>query len=413
MPSQKVTFPGSNGTPLAGRLDLPDAPPKAFALFAHCFTCSKDVVAASRIARALTEFDIAVLRFDFTGLGDSDGDFANSNFTSNILDLVTAADYLREQHTAPTILIGHSLGGAAVLAAASRVPEVRAVATIGAPAGTEHLMHLLSEDREEIEATGEAEVCLASRPFRIQRQFLEDIADQPQSARIRDLDAALLVMHSPTDETVGVDNARKIFDAAVHPKSFVSLDGANHLLTRAADARYAAAMLAAWASKHLADGGPLSVEDAPASPTPVEEGLVVVAENGQGPYGQRIMAGKHLLSADEPAPIGKDAGPSPYDLLLAGLGACTSMTLRMYADRKQWPLEQVTVSLRHSRVHATDCAECDTQTGQLDRVERTITLIGDLDDEQREKLLAIADRCPVHRTLHSEVDVRTSLEADL
>ena len=411
MRSEKVTFPGSNDTPLAGRLDMPDGQPRAFALFAHCFTCNKDVLASSRIARALTEFDIAVLRFDFTGLGGSDGDFANTNFTSNVLDLVKAAEYLREEHTAPTILVGHSLGGAAVLAAAEHLPDVRAIATIGAPADTEHLMHLLSSDREEIEEHGEAEVCLASRPFRIQKQFLDDISDQPQSARIRGLDAALLVMHSPTDETVGVDNARKIFDAAMHPKSFVSLDGADHLLTRAVDARYAAAMLAAWASRHLVDGGALSVEDAPTPPTPVEDGLVVVSENGQGPYGQRIMAGKHLLSADEPAPIGKDTGPSPYDLLLAGLGACTSMTLRMYASRKEWPLENVSVSLRHSRVHATDCAECDTQTGQLDRVERTITLTGDLDDEQREKLLAIADRCPVHKTLHSEVDVRTTLEA--
>ena len=422
MRTEKVTFAGSDGTLLAGRLDLPDDQPRAFALFAHCFTCSKDVLAASRIAQALTGFGIAVLRFDFTGLGGSDGDFANTNFTSNVADLVSAADHLRQNHAAPTILIGHSLGGAAVIAAAEHIAETRAVATIGAPAGTEHLLHLLEASRDEIEENGEAEICLASRTFRIRQQLLDDIADQPQAARISGLDAALLVMHSPTDETVGIDNARLIFDAARHPKSFVSLDGADHLLTRAADARFAASVLAAWASRYLAEESappaaapPVAVEEGTEAGTEAgtepgtEPGLVVVAENGRGPYGQRITAGPHVLSADEPQPLGHDTGPSPYDLLLAGLGACTSMTLRMYATRKEWPLESVTVSMRHSRIHAKDCEECETETGQLDRVERTIRLTGDLDDEQRRRLLEIADRCPVHRTLHSEVDVRTSL----
>ncbi|AXT84644.1 osmotically inducible protein C [Aeromicrobium sp. A1-2] len=404
MHSEHVTFPGTNGAQLAGRLDLPDAPPRAYALFAHCFTCGKDVVAASRIAKALAGLDIAVLRFDFTGLGGSDGDFANTNFSSNVADLVNAADYLRAEHTAPTILLGHSLGGAAVIAATEHIPEVRAVATIGAPAGTEHLKHLLSQSREEIETNGEAEVCLASRPFRIRKQFLDDISDQPQAERIRALDAALLVMHSPTDETVGVDNARRIFDAAVHPKSFVSLDGADHLLTRPADARFAASVLAAWVNRYL--------DAPPPSPQPAEvldATLVTVSENGRGPYGQQITVGQHVLSADEPTPVGHDTGPSPYDLLLAGLGACTSMTVRMYAARKKWPLDKVEVALRHSRIHAKDCAECETEAGQLDRVEREITLTGDLDDEQRQRLLEIADRCPVHRTLHSEINVRTSL----
>ncbi len=413
MHSEKVTFPGSGGTPLAGRLDLPDSQPSAFALFAHCFTCTKDVLAASRIAHALTDFGVGVLRFDFTGLGGSGGDFANTNFTSNIADLVSAADHLRTTHVAPTILVGHSLGGAAVLAAAEHIPEVRAIATIGAPSDTEHLMQLLAASRQEIEEAGEAEICLAARPFRIRKQFLDDISHQPQAERIRRLDAALLVMHSPTDETVGIDNARAIFDEARHPKSFVSLDGADHLLTRAADARFAASMLASWASRYLDEDSALS----PALPDPAaiaggEEGLVVVAENGEGPYGQHITAGRHVLNADEPTPIGRDTGPSPYDLLLAGLGACTSMTLRMYATRKEWPLEAVTVSLRHSRIHAKDCADCETSTGQLDRVERTIRLTGALDDQQRQRLLEIADRCPVHRTLHSEVDVRTTLASE-
>ncbi len=403
--SKRLEFPGSRGTPLAARLELPDKPPRAYALFAHCFTCSKDVFAATRVSRALTDFGIAVLRFDFTGLGQSGGDFANTNFTSNVDDLVLAGDFLREHFKAPTILVGHSLGGAAVLAGADRLPEVRAVVTIGAPASPDHISHLFSEDLDEIERSGEAEVCLADRRFRIRRQFLEDIAAQPQTERIANLDAALLVMHSPTDETVGVDNARQIYDAARHPKSFVSLDGADHLLTDPTDALFAASVLAAWANRYAFDGAP---EEAP-TPTKDDaaEGHVVVAENGVGPYGQRVVVGHHVLTADEPEPIGADSGPSPYDLLLAGLGACTSMTLRMYAERKQWPLEKVTVTLTHSRMHAEDCADCETKTGMLDRIEREILIEGDLDEEQRSRLMEIADKCPVHRTLHSEIVIES------
>ncbi|MFC6286846.1 alpha/beta fold hydrolase [Nocardioides sp. GCM10027113] len=409
MPSEQVTFPGGHDARLAGRLDLPYEEPRAFALFAHCFTCSKDVLAASRIAKELARFGFAVLRFDFTGLGGSGGDFASTNFTSNVDDLVHAADYLREQHRAPSVLIGHSLGGAAVLAATERIPEVRAVATVGAPAGTEHLEHLLADSLDAIRETGEAEVCLAERRFRIRSQFLKDINDQPQAERIARLDTALLVMHSPTDETVGIENARRIYDAARHPKSFVSLDGADHLLTRPADARFAAAVLAAWASRYLPDQPEEPAAEPPAKPaSEADQGVVTVAENGRGPYGQDVTVGKHALLADEPAPVGHDSGPSPYDLVLAGLGACTSMTLRMYADRKGWPLERVSVALRHSRIHAEDCETCETKSGRLDRIDRVVEITGALDHEQRERLLEIADRCPVHRTLHAEVDVRTT-----
>ncbi len=400
---EHVEFSGSQNARLSGRLELPDDRPSTFALFAHCFTCSKDAVAASRISRALTDYGIAVLRFDFTGLGGSDGDFANTNFTSNIIDLVSAADYLRSNHEAPALLIGHSLGGAAVLAVAEQLPEVRAVATIGAPADTEHILHLFSESRPKIEEHGEAEVCLAERPFRIRKQFLDDIASQPQKERIGRLRASLLVMHSPIDQTVGIDNAQHIFVAARHPKSFVALDGGDHLLTDPADARFVASVLAAWAGRYLT--APTADPDPADSP----EGTVVVSESGRGPYGQRVVTGRHVLAADEPAPLGHDSGPSPYDLLLAGLGACTSMTLRMYADRKQWPLSHVSVSLRHSRIHARDCEDCATQSGRLDRVDRVIHVSGDLDDDQRQRLLEIADRCPVHRTLHSEVNIRSTI----
>ena len=408
--SEKLEFPGSHGARLAARLDLPDGPPRAYALFAHCFTCSKDGLASARISRALTEFGIAVLRFDFTGLGKSGGEFANTNFSSNMEDLEFAADFLRERYAAPSLLIGHSLGGAAVLAVTHRIPEVRAVATIGAPADPDHISHLLRESRAQIEASGEAEVVLAGRAFRVRRQFLVDIAEQPQAERIRELGAALLVMHSPADTIVAVDNARRIYEAARHPKSFVALDGTDHLLTSPADAAYAAAILATWAGRYALD--PPAEAAAPAVPTTLPdpaEGLVVVSESGTGAFAQEIMVGPHRLTADEPLPVGTDTGPSPYDLLLAALGACTSMTMRLYAARKNWPLEKVTVSLRHSRIHAKDCANCETTTGQVDRIERVIHFDGDLDADQIERLGEIADKCPVHRTLRSETVIHTTM----
>lgn len=410
MRSEKLEFPGSDGVLLAARLDIPEETPRAYALFAHCFTCSKDVLAAARISRALTDFGIAVLRFDFTGLGQSGGDFANTNFSSNIEDLVHASDFLRERFAAPTLLIGHSLGGAAVLAVTHRVPEVRAVATIGAPADPEHVAHLLRDSRAEIEERGEAEVQLAGRTFRIRRQFLDDIATQPQKERIRRLGAALLVMHSPNDTTVDPDNARRIYEAARHPKSFIALDGADHLLTSPADAVFAATMLATWASRYAL--APLPDPVSAAESADPAEGLVVVSESGTGDYAQQVKIGRHRLLADEPVPLGADTGPSPYDFLLAGLGACTSMTLRMYAQRKNWPLEKVSVTLSHSRIHARDCAACETDAGQVDRIERVIRLEGDLDDGQRRKLQEIADKCPVHRTLHSEILIDTTMTGD-
>ncbi|MEY9930278.1 putative OsmC-like protein/alpha/beta superfamily hydrolase [Catenulispora sp. GP43] len=410
--SLKVTFTGGGGAALAARLELPDGTgPRAYAIFAHCFTCGKDAVAASRIARALTDHGIAVLRFDFTGLGQSGGDFGNTGFSSNVDDLVAAADYLRTEHAAPRLLVGHSLGGAAVLAARHRIPETRAVAVIGAPADPSHIAHLLRDARDTIEREGEATVSLGGRDFCVRRSFLADIADQPQAERIRELKAALLVMHAPQDETVGIDNARRIFDTARHPKSFVALDGADHLLSRRPDAEYAAAVLAAWAGRYLPEPAP---EPTPAPTLPAEvsaDTAVTVTETGTGIGGlqQLITAGRHHLVADEPVPTGGDTGPNPYDLLLAALGACTSMTLRMYATRKNLPLEKVTVSLRHDRIHARDCEECESADGFVDRIDRTIRLDGPLTDEQRTRLLEIADKCPVHRTLTSETVIRTVL----
>ena len=403
MKSEKLTFAGSSGEMLAARLDLPAGPPRAYALFAHCFTCTKDIFAASRISGALAEQGIAVLRFDFTGLGASEGDFANTNFSSNVEDLVRAADHLRETRQAPKLIIGHSLGGAAVLAAAGRVPEAVAMATIGAPAEPAHVAHHFTEAREEIDAKGEAEVLLVGRPFTIKKQFLEDIEAQRLEDAIAGMKKALIVFHAPRDQTVGIENAAKIFGAARHPKSFVSLDDADHLLSRKVDAIYVANVLGAWAARYLGD---IDLAEAPAA----RAGTVVVQETGEGRFTQAIAAGPHQLRADEPESYGGlDSGPSPYDLLLAGLGACTAMTLRLYAEHKKIPLERVQVTLTHDKIHAVDCEECETKAGKIDRIERSVRVTGALDEDQRKRLLAMADRCPVHRTLESEVQVVTRM----
>ena len=403
MTTSAITFAGASGTQLAARLDHPEGPPRAYALFAHCFSCSKDTLAASRISATLTAEGFAVLRFDFTGLGGSDGDFANTDFSSNIGDLVAAADWLRVNRAAPQLLIGHSLGAAAILAAAAKIPESVAVATIAAPFHPAHVLKLLEPARAQIEAAGEARIRLAGHIFRIRKQFLDDIAAQPQREAIANLRRALLIFHSPLDTTVDISNAADIFMAAKHPKSFVSLDEADHMLTRKEDAVYVAKVLAAWASRYLPQAPPMERR-------PGTRGVVRVSEAGNGKYVQEVVIGRHRLLADEPeASGGNDLGPSPYELLLAGLGACTAMTLRMYADLKKLPLETVSVELRHAKIHAADCATCETREGRIDRIERTIDVRGPLDEAQRARLLEIANKCPVHRTLHSEVIVPTRL----
>lgn len=401
-PGGKITFSGSDGQALAARLDLPAGLVRAYALFAHCFTCTKDVLAAGRIARGLSERGIGVLRFDFTGLGSSEGDFANTSFSSNVEDLLAAAEYLRREHVAASILVGHSLGGAAVLRAAVDLPEVRVVATIGAPADPAHVAHLIKDPEGEIQRKGKATVDVGGRPFEIGAGFLEDLKTHRPRDYLGTLHKALIVFHAPLDQTVGIENAGEIFQAARHPKSFISLDGADHLLTNIHDAGYVADVLAAWVSRYMEES-----DKNVAAPPP--EGLVRVTETGRGKFEQEISIGKHRFIADEPATIegGMDHGPSPYGLLSAALGACTSMTLRLYAESKKWPLRRVSVDVRHDKIHAADCADCETREGRIDSFERIITLQGDLDDAQRAKLIEMADKCPVHRTLTTEVKIVT------
>jgi uncharacterized OsmC-like protein/fermentation-respiration switch protein FrsA (DUF1100 family) len=403
MPTERFQFTSSDGYQLAASLDLPDGEPRAYALFAHCFTCGKDVLAAKRIAAALAEKGIAVLRFDFTGIGSSEGDFANSTFSSNVADLVRAAHHLRDTRKAPAILIGHSLGGAAILAAAGEIAEAKAIVTIAAPSDPSHVAGLFKDEVDAIRKHGKAEVLLAGRPFTIKSEFLDDVAEHGLMGHIANLRKALLVMHSPTDDTVGIDNATRIFVTAKHPKSFVSLADADHLLSQRRDSSYVADVIAAWVSRYIEIPMPVAAADATAASR-----QVVVRETRSGKFQNTVSIGPHRMLADEPvASGGEDTGPGPYDFLLTALGACKSMTMRLYADRKSFPLERATVTLTHSKIHAQDCAECETREGMLDQIDVLIGLDGPLDTDQYKRIIEIAEKCPVHRTLTSEIRILT------
>jgi len=404
MITERFTFPNAQGHDLAAVLDLPPGRPRAYALFAHCFTCGKDVLAARRIAAALAERGLGVVRFDFTGLGASEGEFANTDFTSNVADLRAAIDAMRARGMAPALLIGHSLGGSAVLAAAEHAPEAVAVVTIAAPFDPAHVTHLFADQLDDIAEDGACDVSLGGRTFRISRDFLQDISSHALAGHIGRLRKALLVFHSPEDQVVGVENAAAIFGAAKHPKSFVTLQGADHLLSRPADAAHVAKVIAAGVERYLP---PMAAETVAA---PADDHTVAVVETGFGTFQQVAATALHRFTIDEPRSVGGfDSGPTPYDLLLAGLGACTAMTVRLYAQRKGWPLERAEVQLRHDRTHAQDAAACEEQDVRMERITRTLTLHGPLDADQRAKLLAIAERCPVHRTLSEGARITTRL----
>ena len=402
MPTERVTFLGHSGEKLAARLDIADGPHLGTVLFAHCFTCSKDIPAARRIAGRLAAMGLAVLRFDFTGLGHSEGEFANTTFSSNIKDLHAAYDYLKSRDMAPQMLIGHSLGGAAALRAAGEMKAVKAVVTLGAPFDPGHVTHNFGGALDEIKDKGQAQVSLGGRPFTIRREFVEDVAAQNLENAVGNLKKALLVMHAPLDDIVDIENAASIFTSAKHPKSFVTLDNADHLISRPEDAEYAAEVISAWAARYLN-------LTPPAPPIGAPEGLVRVSEADPNGFLQDVNSGPfHHTLADEPLAYGgTNKGMTPYGFLSAGLGACTSMTIRMYARRKGWPLEHVWVDVSHNKVHAQDAA---TGSGdKIDSFKRLIHLTGALDADQRQRLLEIADKCPVHRTLEKSSEVVTEL----
>lgn len=404
MKTKTVHFDNGSGLRLTGLIDLPAGEIEAVALFAHCFTCTKNIKAATNISKSLAAAGIATLRFDFTGLGQSEGEFADTSFTSNVSDLIAAADFLANEYQAPRILVGHSLGGTAVLQAASDIDSAVAVVTIGSPARASHVAHLIENDREAIERDGQATVQLGGRGFQIRKEFLDDLQRHGLPESVQTLGKALMIFHSPLDTTVSIDNASELYQHARHPKSFVSLDKADHLLSRSEDSLYVGQVLASWAARYL---GTTSLESDMAIPS--VDGRVIARTNIDG-FITELNANGHVLIADEPVsvPGGTDKGPSPYDLLGAALASCTSMTLKMYASHKKLPLTDVTVSVAHSRIHAEDCEHCDTKAGYIDRFDRFIDYSGELNDEQRERLLAIADKCPVHLTLHREVNITTA-----
>ena len=398
---QKVAFQNETGQMLAGRLHLPLSPFRGAALFAHCFTCSKDITAAKRIAESLSRSGLAVLRFDFTGLAQSQGDFATTSFHTNLADLRAAAAFMASQsfglhNLAPQLLIGHSLGGAAVLAVAPDIASVTGIATIGAPAEPGHVLHLVEQDIDTILNKGRAEVKIGGRPFEIGASFVQDLQSRLSTDYIRRLSCDLLVLHAPRDAIVGIDNAAAIFTAARHPKSFISLDQADHLLSKTEDSQFAADMISAWARRCLGE---------PAKRSRASEGEVDVNTSSDGDFAQDILAGEHNLRADEPVsvPGGLNTGPAPYDFLLAGLGACTAMTVKMYARRKGWPLQDVHIQLSHAKIHQQDLLA----SSRLDQMTRQVKLTGPLDDAQRGRLMQIADKCPVHKTLEAGVEIQT------
>jgi uncharacterized OsmC-like protein/pimeloyl-ACP methyl ester carboxylesterase len=404
--AKPVRFTGADGTPRSGRLHLPAGRPRAWALFAHCFACVEDLRPALRIAECIAERGIGVLRFDFTGLGAGDEEDAQDAAPAcNVDDLVAAADFLADNQEAPQVLVGHSLGGAAAIAAAHRLQvrsgAVRAVATLGAPAGSAHIARLLRAEREEVEQVGEGEVELEGKPFWIKAELLRDLERPSLVDTLPAMRTAFLFCHAPRDAVVPVEHARLLFDAAKHPKSFLSLDESDHLLSRPDDAAYAGTVIGAWASRYVQPSAQADAEER-------VENQVVVRGGAEG-LAQDIRAGHHRLRADEPVAYGgQDTGPGPYDLLLAALGSCSAMTVKLYAARKGWPVEAVTVTLDHERRHVDDCRECeDEPPRKLDHIDKGVTIEGELSTDQLDRLVEISDRCPVHRTLQSEIRIAT------
>lgn len=399
---QKVSFTNKDKEQLAGRLELPlDQKPHNFVIFAHCFTCTKNLTAIRNVGRALTNAGFAVLRFDFTGLGESEGDFENTNFSGNVDDLVEAAHFLEKNFMAPTLIIGHSLGGAAAIFAAARLKSIKAVAVINSPSSPSHVLHLLKDSELEITKNGKARVNLGGVDFTIKKQFLDDLENKSLSEVVSDFGKALLILHSPQDKVVGIKNAEEIYKAAHHPKSFISLDGVDHLLSKKEDSQYVGEVIAGWASRYV---------EIPTNEEIKSKSKVAASLDNDEKFTTNLKLGDHHLIADEPTSFGgNNFGPSPYDFLSAGLAACTAMTIQMYARRKKWEVINVSVNIDYSKDHAIDCEQCEDDSAKIDTFNREIVLTGNLDDKQKERLLEIADKCPVHKTLHSKTQILTKL----
>lgn len=403
MNPKRLTFTNRNGFELAAHLYLPaNQKPRFFAIFAHCFTCSKNFSVVTRICTALSQNGIAVLSFDFTGLGMSEGEFAESNFSSNVSDLLDASDFLAKEYQVPNMLIGHSLGGAAVLYAAAELSEVKAIVTIAAPAYPAHVRHLLEGSLGDIEKNGTAQVNIGGRPFKIGKSFLDDLEQKPLDTFLKKLRKSLLIMHSPQDEIVEISNAAEIYKDAFHPKSFISLDGANHLISDPKDSEFIAEMIGSWSKRYVA-------RDVAEQENDTRGNQVFVRLSGEK-YTTEVMTPNHHLIADEPTEVGgTDLGPNPYDLLMASLGSCTAMTLKMYAERKKWPLDEVSVFLNHEKVHLADSKNPEEPSAKVSQFTRIIEIEGELNAEQRQRLLEISNKCPVHRTLQEEIVIKTML----
>lgn len=402
MGNKRIYFKNQDGELLSGRLDLPvDQHPHNFVLFAHCFTCNKNLLAVSNISRSLTSKGFGVFRFDFTGLGESEGDFEDSNFSGNVEDIIAAAKHMKENYKSPSLLIGHSLGGAAVLAAAPDISSVKAVATIGAPSNPNHVKHLFQSNLDEINTNGIAKVNIGGRDFTIKKQFLNDLKSQTTQDIIDKNKKALLFLHSPQDNIVGIKNAEELYKAAHHPKSFITLDGADHLLSKKSDSLYVGKVIASWVDRYVNIPETINLK--------TQHQVVAVLDDDEG-FTTKMKVGRHFMTADEPKDFGgNDFGPSPYEYVSAGLSACTAMTMQMYAKRKKWDLQQVEVHTTYGKDHAKDCESCEADTSKIDTFKRAIKISGDLDEKQRQRLLEIADKCPVHRTLHSDTQIITRI----
>lgn len=402
MKNKRIEFTNSRGVTLSGRIEFPvNQHPKSYAIFAHCFTCNKNLTAVKNISRTLTQHGFGVLRFDFTGLGQSGGDFSNTDFSSNIEDLEDVAEFMEKEFEAPELLIGHSLGGAAAIFASKKIASIKAMVTIGAPSSPQHVQHLFKSSVEEIKEKGIANVEIGGRSFPISKQFIEDLSNQHLPEVAKSLRKPILIMHSPQDTVVEIKNAAEIYTAAKHPKSFISLEGADHLLSQKEDSIYAANVISQWATRYIDFN----------EKTELKTSKQVVVRIGNEELTTNILAAEHPLIADEPENVGgNNFGPSPYDLLLSSLGSCTAMTLRLYADRKKWNLEEVIIHLNHQKSYITDCQNCDEKGSKVDYIEKSIQLVGNLDTAQKKRLLEIADKCPVHRTLNKSVIIKSSLQ---